>query len=338
MRITQDLLNKFATETVKQHQRSEPDLHAAYLIGSLIKEDPLLGGTTDIDLVLVHKYKTPMAREVHPLTPEVSVDIFHKNQSDYEQHRQLRKDPELGYPLNHPNILLFDTDHWLEFIQSSVRAEFHRPDNVLARVNLFFDAARANWFTFMSDPPENHLAWLDRFLEVLSLAANAVCGLIGPPLTTRRFLITLKDQVETLGVPNIFVGFTSLLGFSDSPDKNLLEWVGGLNEDYSHLHQSSTPPVHLSACRQPYYVRAVKALMESKDPMPAYWPLLRIWLDIKLASETSTTPTLGQAAWKDLLKSLNLVEETEEEKIEGLDAYLDTIEITIETWANTYAS
>lgn len=35
MRITKDLLHKYAKETVKRRQRSELDLHAAYLKGSL---------------------------------------------------------------------------------------------------------------------------------------------------------------------------------------------------------------------------------------------------------------------------------------------------------------
>ncbi len=90
MRITNSMLHKFAQETVSQRVRTEPDLHAAYLTGSLLGESPLLGGTTDIDLVLVHKYQAPVEREVQALTPEVSLDIYHKTKIEYDEHRQFR--------------------------------------------------------------------------------------------------------------------------------------------------------------------------------------------------------------------------------------------------------
>jgi len=77
MRITKALLHKLANDTIKQRKRSEPDLHAAYLMGSLLGDDPLLGGSTDIDLVLVHRYLAPVERETTALTPEVSLDILH---------------------------------------------------------------------------------------------------------------------------------------------------------------------------------------------------------------------------------------------------------------------
>ena len=43
MRITKDLLHKYAIETVKQRQRSEPDLHAVYLTGSVAKRQSNAG-------------------------------------------------------------------------------------------------------------------------------------------------------------------------------------------------------------------------------------------------------------------------------------------------------
>ncbi len=99
MRMTYDLLHKYARDTIKMRERSEPDLHAAYLIGSLLGDDPFLGGAADIDLVLVHRFQIPTEREMIPLTPEVSLDIRHTLKEDYEPHRKLRQDPWLGYPL-----------------------------------------------------------------------------------------------------------------------------------------------------------------------------------------------------------------------------------------------
>lgn len=333
MRITRDLLHKFAQQTVNARLRSEPDIHAAYVMGSIIRENPLLGGATDIDLVLVHKYSAPTERECVSITPDVSMDIFHKVREDYADHRAFRQDPWMGYPLTHYNIILFDTNHWLEFIQSSVNAEFHRPDNVLIRVKKFSSEARDRWFSLFQQPFNSQEAWLDRYLITLSLAANSVSGLIGPPLTQRRFLRTFEERVKDLGVPKIMAGFYGLLGYSDDQQEHLSTWIDAFKDDLVYLSEKSVPPAHLVPCRHSYYTGAIEALAKGNSSGQAVWPLMRTWLDVHLALNK---PSPNAETWKDFLSSLKLSEEQVEEKSEALDAYLDSVEIVIETWENTY--
>lgn len=332
MRVTKNLLHKLARETANSRKKSEPDLHAAYLTGSLLDDEPLLGGTTDIDLVLVHKYQARVKRETEAVNQEISLDIFHTVIEDYDHHRQLRQDPLLGYPLTRSNILLFDSDHWLEFIQASVSAEFHRTDNVLARVNGFFQQAREDWKNLELTPPDDHLTWLNRYLDTLSNAANAIAGLIGDPLTTRRFLLTYADRTETLGVPKLLAGLEGLLGVSDMKPESIHAWAKGLQEDWQVLFQQGTPPPNLAACRQAYYVKAIQSMTESGLHKVALWPLLRTWLDVRL---TTPEPDKGNV-WQGCLDMLQLTKEITPEKIAALDAYLDTVEMTIEAWTNVY--
>ncbi len=54
MRITPEILQKLARDTVAQRTRSDRDVVAVYLQGSLLRDDPLLGGTADIDLFFIH--------------------------------------------------------------------------------------------------------------------------------------------------------------------------------------------------------------------------------------------------------------------------------------------
>ena len=333
MRITKDLLHKFAQEVAKQRQHDEPDIHAAYLTGSLLSDQPLLGGATDIDMVLVHKYQAPIERETQSLTQEISLDIVHKKQEDYEQYRQLRQDPWVGYPLTHYHILLFDTDHWLEFLQASISADFHKPENVFARVNALSNAARTNWFELVQSDFETHLSWLNCYMESLALAANAVCGLIGPPLTTRRFMMTFQERVEDLGVPHLLAGLTGLLGYSEESESTLSEWVNTFEIDYMNIQNTSTSPPHLSSCRQGYYVDALQSLVQSGDPKQALWPLLRTWLDLQLLPGGTSQDLNG---WKACLTELNLTETQTSQKAEALDAYLDTVEVVIESWSKAY--
>lgn len=333
MRITREILHTFAQQTVNSLLRSEPDIHAAYLVGSLIDENPLLGGITDIDLVLVHKYQATVTRECTPLTPDVSLDIYHKIREDYTKHRSFRQDPYMGYPLTHYNIILHDSEHWLEFIQSSVNAEFHRSDNVLARVRKFSNAARDNWFSLLQSPPKSHKDWLNRYLEILSLAANSISGLIGPPLTTRRFIKIFQDRAETLGVPKVLAGFYGLLGVEDESARNYDQWTTALEKDLILLTEGSSPPVHLLPCRHSYYLNGIKALLNSNDPNYAVWPLLKIWLDVRLVL---TDPSDQTDVWEACLRTLGLTQEQAAEKIEALDAYLDNIDMVIESWEDVY--
>jgi hypothetical protein len=333
MRITKNLLYKFANETVKQRNRSEPDIHAAYLMGSVLTDEPLLGGTTDIDLVLVHRYLAPASREIVSITPEISLDIYHKTQDDYEQIRQFRQDPWMGYPLTYNHILLFDTDHWLEYVQSSVTAEFHREDNVLARVHVFLSAARDRWRNLSASPPQNHLVWLDQYLHALSLGANAICGLIGPPLSTRRFMMTFTQRLESLGTSEVRAGFCGLMGCLDLQSTAYDSWLAAFEQDLIHVSQMDSHPAHLSPCRHGYYVQAFQALAQSGDPTLLSWPLLRTWLDIQLALDQESP---GHETWQGFLETLKLTEGVSEEKTEALDSYLDHLDVLIETWADTY--
>jgi hypothetical protein len=333
MRITKNLLLKFAKDTVNQRKRSEPDLHAAYLMGSLLEDDPLLGGTTDIDLVLVHKYLAPTKRETTALTPEVSLDIYHKVQDEYVQLREFRQDPWMGYPLTNNHILLFDTAHWLEYAQSCVTADFHRTDNVLARVTVFLNSARDGWRDLNEITPNNHLAWLAQYLDTLEMGANAIAGLIGPPLTTRRFMITLKQRLETLGVPEVWAGFYGLLGCANIQDVSVEDWVNAFEQDLIELVESSTSPEHLSAPRHAYYVQGIRALANGDDPTSTVWPMLRTWLDVHLSLPEASSRI---ESWDSFLAALKLTDETSEIKTEALDAYLDSLEVLIESWAHTY--
>lgn len=329
MRITQELLHKIARETVKARQRSEADLHAAYLTGSLLTEEPLLGGTTDIDLVLVHKYQIPIERETVAVSREVSLDIIHKRKDAFDQHRRLRQDPWQGYPLTMSHILLADTDHWLEFIQAGVTADFYRSDNVLARVRSLLAAAREGWFTLKQSADSDPRAWLRQYLTTMALAANTIAGLIGPPLTTRRFLLTYAERVETLGVPNLLAGIYGLLGYSNSVEENLPQWTNALEADLARLGEMPASLVHLAPCRHAYYLDAIRAMTESGSPQAALWPLLKVWLDAQ-----STTTSADE--WESCLQAIQLSAQYQPQKIEALDAYLDTVELVVEDWAALY--
>ena len=71
MRITRELILKFAKDTIAKQARESRGLLAAFLCGSMLGDDYLRGGTGDIDLVMIHEEQPVIEREVLPLNDEI---------------------------------------------------------------------------------------------------------------------------------------------------------------------------------------------------------------------------------------------------------------------------
>ncbi len=142
---------KAARDFVNQRVRSDRNLVAVYVVGSLLAEEPLLGGTTDIDLVFIQNHAPSQPREVIRLTTEVTLDIAFYNETEYRQPRHLRTNPWLGSSLCETRIVLYDTQHWFEFTQSSVGSQFYIPENVLSRSRLQAENPRSLWLALQSE-------------------------------------------------------------------------------------------------------------------------------------------------------------------------------------------
>src|SRR5512143_3183979 len=100
MRVTRESLVRLAKENAQERSFNDRSIIAAYLTGSLLAEaDPMLGGTTDIDLVLVHNAPPALSREIVKLTPDFHLDIRHRTKSEFKSPRELRTDPYLGYEM-----------------------------------------------------------------------------------------------------------------------------------------------------------------------------------------------------------------------------------------------
>ena len=115
MRLTRDLLIGSARTTAEELQIRHDDLVCVYLTGSVQEEEPLIGGTTDIDLICVHSIHAPTAREILPLGENCHLDIAHYTQSQYGKSKTLRLNPWLGSFLCYKPLVLFDNQHWFEY-------------------------------------------------------------------------------------------------------------------------------------------------------------------------------------------------------------------------------
>ena len=276
MQLTPEMLQQFAETTVNKLVQADPSIMAAYQCGStLLDKSPLLGGTTDIDVVLIHTAEPPVEREIQRLTADLHLDISHHSQDLYRNGRQLRVHPWMGPTLNTARPI-YDPRHFLDFTQASVRGMFSREDFTMQRAKALYDQAREVWMTLLSadaiaDPGE-----VAGYLKAVENAANALTLLVGEPLTERRFLLDFPQCAEDFGEPRMFNGLLGLLGGHRVEDEHIPGWITGWSQTYDAVPEESRP-AHLHADRKDYFQRAFDAMTGGGEPKAMLWPLINTW-------------------------------------------------------------
>jgi hypothetical protein len=328
MRITPDILQKIARDTSSERSKSDRDIMVIYQSGSLVSGDPVLGGTADIDLFFVHNSLPGETREIIRLTDDVHLDIAHHPRSLYRHAKELRLDPWMGYTV-YGCKLLYDPQHFMDFTQASVRAQFNQPDNIYQRARSQVDHARQLWFSFEQSPAHTDISSVLRYLAAVQHAANAIGCLSGPILPLRRFLQYFRTRAEAAGKPGLYNGLLGLLGGNSTNPEFLKGAINDWTAAFKGIPDGQRPPsLHLA--RLNYYQKAFLALLESNHPADLLWPLLITWTET-----VALLPTGSPAcdAWQTGLEHLELWGEKSSEKTSALDAFLDTVEEHLEGWA-----
>ena len=329
MRITRDLLLNTAKDTVKRVTYGNHDLVCVYITGSLIYPEPLIGGSTDIDLVYIHSVDAPVKREIIPMTDEFHLDIAHLHQSTFSQPRNLRTDPWIGSFLCHYPIPIFDSGHWFEYTQAAVFAHFFQPANVIERVKPFAERARAGWMSLQISTEGFNPTTLHAYLKVLKDAANAVACLTSVPLTDRRFFIDYPTRTQNLAMPGLAAGLTDLIVPEEPIEPNWEAWLADWRTDFTMLQKSPNLPLKYSNGRMAYYEKAIEGLKETNQ-QAALWILLWTWTEITAL----LFPDGKQAvAYSDFCRLLTLGSDQFHERVGALDSYLDVVEESIEHWS-----
>jgi len=333
MRLTRETLIKIARDTATQRARVSRRIVCIYLTGSVLGDAPLLGGTTDIDLIIIHDSDPDPAREVVRLTDEIHLDIGHYSQSVFHQPRHLRNDPWFGPFIYRKPMVLYETHHWFDFIQAATGAQFFQPDYVLHRASNLAEKARKSWMDLELNASEAHPMRLYQYFEALENAGNALVCLTGEgePLTERRFMLQIPHRLHDFGQPDLISELVGL--FVPDPAKleeNWPHWLASWKDAYRAASSQAGVPPRLSACRQLYYERAAETLWD-ESPSAALWLLLRTWT---LAAGAIPTDSPEFLAWQSAGQFFGLNEAGFPNRLQALDHYLDRVEETLDAWAN----
>ena len=324
MRITRDLLLRLAKENTEERAFNDESIIAAYLTGSLLEEDPLLGGTADIDLVFVHNAPFEITREIKALSPDVHLDIQHREEKEYNPPRALRSDPWLGSELYAPQ-LLYETKHFFEFHQASLRAGFDEPQNQLKRAYKLLNHARKIWMDLQLNTENSRPKEILQYLDALKSAANSIAGLSGHPLAERRLLLDFPARAEAIARPEFARGLSGLLGGTEITPASLSEWMPAWANFYTFASEATGTDIRIHNARQNYYKSAIEEMLRGENPLTALYPLLLTW-----TLSANSLPENQISAWENACMLLKIGGEHFESHLEGLDQYLDNIEEMLE--------
>lgn len=321
MRTTQDSLLKIARDTAEKAFVPNRNITAAFLVGSMLSEDPFLGATTDIDLLVIYNGDPPREREIIKLSNDIHIDIRYESAELYAQPRELRGDPWRGYNMWDP-MLLHQKGRFFEYTQSILRSQFDEPANRLKRAYAFSAPARTAWTEMQLDPGG---AQPSKLLNAVADAANAVAVLSGAPMPERRLLAQFPERAHRLENPDLIKGLLDIMAAQVTVDF-VHQWLPAWETAFTAVGQRpSEPRIHVA--RLGYYKAAIENLLESDFPLAAAWPMLCTWA---LAAKTEDFNGEHRKAWNKALAQLQLDPAGMPERLQALDRFLDTLEETLE--------
>jgi hypothetical protein len=325
VRITRETLIELARHETEQ-RAAIGDVISGYIIGSVARDEPLLGGTADIDLVLIHQGHPPKTREIVRLSEDVHLDIAHHSRDLYSKPRELRVHPWLGPAMCEP-IFLYDPQHFFEWAQAGARGRFYRPDHVYARALAFLKMSRQSASVLkLSD------RWIKTYTRAMLEAANAVACLTGFPVAGRRMVLNLEQAVTDLDHPEVSEGFLRLLGVDVIQPNDTSEWLSAWTRIFDQASVLNSEP-ELAPCRRSYYLSGFQALLEAGRPDAIIWTLLTTWERSVHSLQSAEQAEMFLPLWESTLERLRLTSARSDARNEELERYSDRVEEIVELWA-----
>lgn len=323
VRVTRDKLIDLAHAESEMRGQTE-NVISGYLIGSVANGEPLIEGTADIDLVLIHQFQPARSRELLPVSENIHFDITHHHSDLYNYPPDLRIHPWLGPSMCEP-IFLYDREHFFERAQAGVRGQFYQIDYIHARTIAFLERARQ----FKSNMI-HEVARITNYTHSILEAFNALVTLRGLPVAGRRMVLILEERLREMGFEEQFLTFQNLLGGDTLSRDQLLDWLSVWEETF--IAAGYLSPM-FNPSRKNYHLHAFRNLIDSDRFITILWNLITTWNQANEILGDSGEALPAEAIWKDALVKLKLSPEFMDSRAAELEDHLDNIEGIIEDWS-----
>ncbi len=325
MRVTRESLLRIARETAQERAYNDPQIIAAYLTGSLLNIDPMLGGTADIDIVFVYRSKPQRSREFVKLTPDFHLDISRRAKDEFKSPRELRSDPWLGYEMYDP-ILLYEREKFFDFVQASLRAgfDFEQPPLMLQRCRKMLSHGRQIWMD-LTDVDSAGPKEIAKYMKSVFHALNAVAELSGPPMYERRLLLEFPARAESAGKPELTASAFALISANTVGVDKVKGWTSDWKYAFKLASENANVDIRINSARANYYEKAINAMLEGEIPIAALWPLFHTWT---LSAQVLEGDHLK--FWQNAAGDLGLLGAGFAEHVDQLDHFIDDVEIILD--------
>ncbi len=328
MRINRDILLNLAREHAARMASADRSLVCIYLTGSLLENEPLLGGITDIDLICVHDRPQETSRQITRITEEVHLDIAHLSQEVFDHPRHLRTDAWIGGSVCSDPLVLYEAVHWFDYTRATIAAQYYQPENIGARAKIFAARARQTWLNLSDETIPQGSKRQQVYLGAINDCANALACLTGMPLPTRRLGSELSSRLEEIGRTDLLGGLVEMF-YNDSVTREKFDdWLPAWRDGLAALKTIPEAPVSLGRYRKAYYEKAITALADER-PAAALWILLRTWT---LAAQQLPRTEEPYRGWQTFCKDLELDSKHFGDRVSAIDRLVDRVDEAIEQW------
>ncbi len=330
MRITREILLNLAREHAAKLSAKDRGLVCVYLTGSLLNDEPFIGGITDIDLVCVHDRSVMVPREIVRINADVHLDIAHYTQESFAPARKLRLDPWIGGALESASLSLQDSTHWFDLTRSNAVSQYWQPANVVGRSQKFLGLARQNWQALVDGTIPQGIKRTLALLDVVRFTANAAVTLNGMPLTLRRLFVDLPARATAAGLSDLTGDLVEAFTSEDVTDEHWAPWMTGLGAAFDSLANLPNFPPSIHPNRRNYFEKAIHSLKEER-PAAAVWILLDVWTMVA-AALPKADPVYKE--WQALCHELHLESKHLPARLEVLDSALDRVEEVVDHFSS----
>lgn len=141
-------------------------------------------------------------------------------------------------------------------------------------------------------------------------------------------MLDFAARAEAASRPGMEAALVGLLGASALDSSKLEAWVPEWKSAFEIATRNNRADPSLHATRVNYYEKAFAAMLGSEKPVCVLWPLLHTWT---LAAEV--LPDDALEAWRATCGELGLGWAGFDQRVSGLDHFLDEVEALLDELA-----
>ena len=345
--MERELLVQNARRFAEQQASQRTTLVAAYLTGSVARSEPQLGGSSDLDIVLVDSAPPEDYEPCLALSELVHIELTYLHPREFADKRALRQHPLLAQTV-FDAMRLYDPQHFFDLLQAVVRGQFDTSENVHARARNACararqELARISAYRALPAPIPLDPDDLRALLATVEWSITAVLSLVYQSNAQRQQLRLLAAAATRLAQPSLMPLALQALGYGP-PDATTLQalraaWIT-LHKAAAELPpQALAPHMDASPARHAYYLRAFDALGASGDGRLAL-PFIERSLGASAAALLqSAEPEQAASALEHYAGFLSQTgkgsAEQLSDRIDAASRLIDAVEAVVHSWART---